>query len=179
MKDIKNFEGYYQISNLRRVKSLDRNVIANKNGGIKILKGTLMKLTRQKGRDEKGYMVVNLRKEGKNKVSFVHRLVAEAFIPNYDNKNTVNHIDGDKSNNNINNLEWSTYSENNKYAIDNGLRHPRSRGISQYDLQGNFIRKYKSIAEASILNNYGRCSISNCLNKRQYSYKGYIWKYNN
>jgi hypothetical protein len=69
----------------------------------------------------KGYARINLKKDGKTKQMFVHRLVALAFIPNYENKKEVNHIDGDKLNNNVKNLEWCTPKENTKHAYDNGF----------------------------------------------------------
>ena len=178
-KDIKNFEGYYQVSNLGRIRSLDRYVIANKHGGKKLLKSRIMKTTKVKGRDgdNSHYLCVNLRKEGKNKVCMVHRLVAEAFIPNPDNLPVPNHIDGNKSNNIVTNLEWTTYSENNQHALDTNLRNPRGTVICQYDLNHNFIKEYKSVIEASRENGYNYSSISHCLNGRQKTYKGYIWEY--
>ena len=178
-KDICGFEGYYQISNMGRVQSLDRCVIANKHGGTKLLKGKLMKLTRAKGRvsSDSKYLVVNLRKEGKNKVCEVHRLVAEAFISNPNNLPVPNHIDGNKENNCIQNLEWTSYSENNKHALDTGLRKPRGVPIVQYDLSGNVVKEYKSASEAARVTGLGRGSICHCLNNRRESYAGYIWKY--
>jgi len=68
-----------------------------------------------------GYQVLNLSFKGKTKTFYVHRLVAQAHIPNPENKATVNHIDGDKSNNQVSNLEWATRSENSKHGYDSGL----------------------------------------------------------
>lgn len=99
-KDIEKYKGYYQISNKGNVRSLDRYVVANKHGGMKLLKGRDMKLIVNKA----GYLVVNLRKEGKNDVCFVHRLVAECFLNQDDKNDTVNHIDGNKLNNDYTNL---------------------------------------------------------------------------
>lgn len=70
----------------------------------------------------RGYHYVTLRKDGKNHLEYVHRLVAKNFIKNPHNKETVNHIDGNKNNNHVNNLEWSTYSENNQHAYDTKLK---------------------------------------------------------
>jgi hypothetical protein len=176
--DIKEFKNYYQVSNLGRIRSLDRFVIANKYGGLKLLKGKIMKLTKTKGRNNKyGYLVVNLRKQGFNKVCFIHSSVAKAFIENKNNLPTVNHKDGNKLNNNVDNLEWNTYSENNQHALNNNLRSPRGRKIIQYDLNMNEIYRYKSVAEASIKTGIGRCSISNCLNNRCLHTNSFIWKY--
>ena len=102
-KDIKNYEGLYTI---------------NENGEIKNSKGELRKINYAKN----GYCIIDLYKHNIRKTYFVHRLVAEAFIPNPNNYKLINHIDGDKNNNNIKNLEWCTYSYNNKHAIDNKLR---------------------------------------------------------
>lgn len=71
-----------------------------------------------------GYLRVFINLDGKSKGYFVHRLVAEAFIPNIDNLPVVNHKDGDKHNNNVDNLEWTTASRNNKHAFDTGLKRP-------------------------------------------------------
>ena len=103
-KDIEGFSGY-QISNLGRVKSYYNN------------KRILLK----QNKIGRGYYVVNLYKNNISKTSHVHRLVAEAFIENKYNKLTVNHINGLKTDNNVNNLEWATYSENTKHAWKTGL----------------------------------------------------------
>ena len=169
-----NFEDYgeyYQVSNYGNVRSKDRYVKANKNGGIKLLKGQPMKLTVNKAyrNDAKtGYTVVNLRKEGKNKVAVVHRLVALTFIPNDDTtKEFVNHIDGDKTNNTVENLEWVTTGENNQHAFNTGLRNPRGVRVEQCDLNNNLIAVYKSVTEASKQTGISRGSISHNINGRQ------------
>lgn len=172
--DIKDFEGYYQISNNGDVRSVERQVNANKNGGIKILKSITIKQTIA----NHGYYVVNLRKHGLNKVITVHRLVATHFIDNNEKKVTVNHIDGDKTNNHVTNLEWATYGENNIHALKNQLRKPRGRKVLQYDINLNLICSYISVTEASRETNIGRCTISNCLNERTSFAGGFIWIYN-
>ena len=103
-KDIEGFEKY-QISSYGRVKSLKNNKESIKKHSI----------------SSRGYLVVTLFKNNISKTLSVHRLVANTFIENKDNKLTVNHIDGNKLNNNISNLEWATYSENTKHAWDTGL----------------------------------------------------------
>lgn len=110
-KDIKGFEGMYQISNLGRVKTLNY-----KNTGEERIRAN--SLTRD------GYIKVRLLHKGKDKTARVHRLVAEAFIPNKENKDTVNHIDGDKTNNNVNNLEWADRKQQMLHAYKLGLKKP-------------------------------------------------------
>lgn len=180
-KDIKGLEGYYQISNLGNVKSIDREVIANINGGKKILRGKPMKLSESvnKRRENYGYyLVVNLRKNGKNKVWFVHRLVAEAFINNPNKYPIVNHIDGNKHNNKADNLEWCTYAHNNIHALNNGLRKPRGASISQINIEDNKeIATYRSISEASRITGINRSAISHCATGRNTMAGGYYWSY--
>lgn len=115
-KDIEGYEGLYQVSNLGRVKSLER-YRKNHNKLQKIEEK--IKKTRQ---DKQGYLLVDLYKNNKIKTVRVHRLVAKAFIENIDNKETVNHIDGNKHNNRIDNLEWCTFKEQNKHLYLNELK---------------------------------------------------------
>lgn len=111
-KDIEGYEGDYQVSNLGRVKS------------YKFKKEEVAILKPHKSKRE--YFVVYLNKKCKRKACKIHRLVAQAFIPNPSNKELVNHIDGDKLNNNVSNLEWSTHGENVRHALKNGLiKHPK------------------------------------------------------
>lgn len=119
-KDIKGLEGKYQISNLGRVKSLKR-LTKYKDSEVRSHKERILK----GGTTIWGYKVFQLCK-GEGKKTYVrkscHRLVAEAFIPNPKNKKTINHKDGDKLNNCLENLEWATYSENIQHAYDEGLK---------------------------------------------------------
>lgn len=105
-KDIKNYEGYYQISNLGNIKGLERKV--DNHGGFKLMPEIIKKPFISK----KGYHSIQLRKLGSNKNFRIHRLVAQAFIPNPENKPEVNHLDTIKSNNFVENLEWCTNLEN-------------------------------------------------------------------
>lgn len=115
-KPIKGYEGLYEISNLGRVKSLPK-IIGKRTKHETILKSRI---------STQGYEMVTLCKESKSFNASVHRLVAEAFIPNPNNKATVNHVDGNKLNNDISNLEWSTQSENNFHAYKTGLKDPKA-----------------------------------------------------
>ena len=114
-KDIKGYEGYYQVSNLGRVKSLSRK---QRNWRCEFV--TKEKILNPYY-DTHGYRVVSLRKNNTNKKISVHRLVGKAFIPNTENKPEINHIDGNKENNVVTNLEWVTYSENLIHAWRTGL----------------------------------------------------------
>lgn len=121
-KDIKDYEGYYQVSNLGNIKSLDRYVdhYCRFNGKITpmLRKGRPRKI----GSSPNGYSVICLRKLGNHPSHrSVHRVVCEAFIPNPSNLPQINHIDGNKKNNIVSNLEWCTPSENQFHAIRNGL----------------------------------------------------------
>ena len=164
-RDIKGFEGLYQISNFGNVKSLKRNIILKPSS------------------NGKGYLHIILYKNRKSKVSRIHRLVAQAFIPNPENKPQVNHIDGNKRNNNVNNLEWVTNSENQKHAFrlhlqtNVGNNNPRVRKINQYDLDGNFIKTWNSIYDITKELNINRSSIWRCCTGKYKKSHNYIWRY--
>lgn len=119
-KDIEGFEGYYQVSNYGQVKSLDRYIECT-NGDIHYTRHVPERILRQQ-LDCDGYYRINLIRSNHEKGFGVHRLVAQAFVPNPENKPTVNHIDGNKQNNHVSNLEWATYQEQNDHAVKLGLR---------------------------------------------------------
>lgn len=126
-KPVKGFEGMYEVSNTGFVRSIDRIKIC-KDGKRKKFKGKELFFTVSKI-DSKGHLPrarVQLWKDNKPVLKQVHRLVAMAFIPNPEGRPTVNHIDGNPLNNNADNLEWATFSENEKHAYKLGLMKPRA-----------------------------------------------------
>ena len=104
-KPVLNYEGYYEVSNCGNVRSIDR-IITDINGNAYHYKSKQLK----PGKNKDGYLQVGISKNGKTNSYYIHILVAIAFIPNVDNKPTVNHKDGIKTNNCIENLEWVTKS---------------------------------------------------------------------
>lgn len=125
-------------------------------------------------------------KDGKRHYFNVHRLVAETFLENELNKREVNHKDGNKANNNVNNLEWVTSSENQLHAFKNGLQkskmgkdHAQSKSIFQIDLNGNVIRKFDSIKQVKRELGFNTFGIIKCC-KKEKRYKtayNYKWEY--
>ena len=165
-KDIKGYEGIYQVSNLGRVKSLP---VKSKT---KYFKGGILKTSV----DKVGYVCVSLSR----KTYKVHRLVAEAFIDNPYDYRCVNHKDEDKTNNRVDNLEWCTHKYNNNYGTRNKkISQNAGRRILQYDLEGNLIRVWDSISNASRYYGVKRWTICGCCAGRQKTSCGYIWRYDN
>lgn len=113
-KDIKEYEGFYQISNLGRVRCCERIDKIGRHKSVRIL---------TPNKQHNGYLRICLHKDCKQKRFFVHRLVAEAFIPNSGNKPHINHINGKKDDNRVENLEWATREENMQHAFNTGLTH--------------------------------------------------------
>ena len=120
-RDIKSYEGLYQVSNLGKVKSIERVVTNNKHGGVRVVKETILHPTD----NGHGYKIIGLRKDGHRKNFYIHRLVATAFIPNPTQAKYINHIDYNRENNKINNLEWCTQRENINHSREN-MRKPKS-----------------------------------------------------
>lgn len=188
-KDVVGYEGLYQVSNLGRVRSLDRYVKCG-HGAMKRHRGGILKQFVNK----QGYLSTSL-SSGTIKTHDVHRLKAIAFIPNPENKPCVNHRDGVKTNNGYHadgrdNLEWATYSENNKHAFDVlnkepsramlgkfGVEHGMSKPVIQYDKNGIFIAEFASATEANRILGISNNHISDCCYGRIKSSGGFIWKF--
>jgi hypothetical protein len=189
-KDIEGFNNY-QISSIGRVRSKER-IVQYKNSI-----GTIRKLIPEKIKSltisTSGYHRTNISDNSRNQVSkTIHQFVANAFLEKIPGKPFINHIDGNKLNNRIENLEWCTQSENISHAYRTGLKRPseiskkwisqyaensRKRPVLQYDLAGNFIRRFDSSKEASGVTGFPQGSISNnCLGKAK-TVKGFIFKH--
>ena len=176
-KDIEGFEGYYQVSNMGRVKSLERIRIAN-NGKSETAQFPVKEKILSVSKQTQGYSQVSLCKNGTQKSYRLNRLVANTFIHNPENKPEVNHIDGNKDNNRVDNLEWVTSAENQKHKVENGLVKPYRRPILQIDDNGNVVAEYGSIKEAAETLNYSKGNIcSACNGKRNGRANGYYWRY--
>ena len=148
----------------------DQGEVRNKTTKY-ILKGRLSK---------SGYLQVSIKKDetGKFINQYIHRLVASHFLNNEENKREVNHKDGNKINNTLENLEWITSSENQKHRHNIGITKTSNRHIGMFDLDGNLIQEFNSIVEAfTILKKTSRVNIDNALQGKQKTAYGYIWKY--
>lgn len=161
----KEIEGFskYQVSNYGRIKSLDFN-------GTKKKKILTPVVTR------KGYLHVNLYSNRKMKSIPIHRIVAKAFIENPEDKPQVNHIDGNKKNNNVNNLEWCTNQENVIHAFKTGLN-KNIRAVNQYDKNGIFLKSWNCMSDASKFYRISQPHIQKCCKGERHSAGGFIWEY--
>jgi len=184
-KDVIGYEGYYKVSNLGNVTSLDRVINYGMYDCSRLFKGALIKSSD----NGIGYLQVTLSKNGR-KNYLLHRLVALHFIPNTENLPEVNHKDGNKYNCSSSNLEWSSHKCNMIHSVTelcNYSNHPNklkvgslnwnSKKVNQCDLSGNFIKSFGSSTEASRETGIDFSSIQKvCLNKRS-SAGGFKWEY--
>lgn len=180
---IKGYEGLYEVSNLGRVRSLDRMYYKHYKDGRVIrtkLRGRILKPTINN--NGAGYYMVSLVYKNVYVTRTVHRLVAIAFIPNPDNLPEVNHKDENTRNNCVDNLEWCTRLYNARYGtgIERNLL-PRRRKIEQLTKDGKHIAYHLGVRELCRVTGMHKRSIQNCLNKKP-KFKtayGYIWRYVN
>ena len=126
--------------------------------------------------NDRGYVTVYLSKKCKVKTLRVHRLVALAFIPNPENKPEVNHMDGNKLNNHLDNLEWVTNRENRKHAVELGLS-KKPMPVVQYTLDGKYVREYESLTQAATAVQGKTCNIRNVCDGIGKKCKGYKWRW--
>jgi hypothetical protein len=161
-KEISGYEGLYEVSDTGLVRSLwygKKRILSPAKNGF-------------------GYLHVSLCKDGKTKSMLVHRLVAEAFVPNPNNLETVNHKDEVKTNNKVNNLEWMTLADNNCYGthvLRVGLAH--SKPVLQLDKSGNVVKQFPSTQEAARQTGIPSGSICKVCNGNRKTAGGFIWKY--
>lgn len=158
----------YRVSNLGRVMNDKYKILSQKTNKC-------------------GYKEVNIKIDGKFKTQLVHRLVAKAFIDNPDNKPQVNHINGDKTCNRVENLEWITNDDNIKHSIKTGLRDIKKiakttrekcgKKIIQYDLDNNFIKEWDSLREVADTLKIDRHCIRRVCKGEMKKVKGYIFRY--
>ena len=178
-KDIKGYEGLYQVSNLGRVKRLPYviELITSKGNFIKkSYKESILKCSLARN----GYKRVTLRKNSVAQYKHVHRIVAESFIPNTNNYPCINHKDENKTNNNVSNLEWCSYSYNNTYgdlkakrARTYSINH--SRKIEMRSMLGRVVKKFNSVKEAASFLGGTSTSIDRALNGTRKTAYGYKW----
>ena len=159
MKDVVGYEGLYAVTSCGKVWSYRRK---------KFLKPWY---------NNNGYLLVNLFKDRERKIYLIHRLVAEAYIPNPDNLPQINHRDENKTNNCLQNLEWCDAKYNTNYGTCITKRsNSKKIPILQYTLDGEFVREWPSAVDVGKEVNGNIC---HCLNGRRKSAYGFIWKYKN
>lgn len=169
-RPIKNYEGLYEVSNYGRVKSLGKN-----KGWCKSLE-KIMKISF----DKDGYCRITLCKSNKYYNFGIHRLVAKTFLPNFNNYKEVNHIDMNKTNNVVSNLEWCNQNYNLHYGNRNEkISKALSKPIIQYTKDNEKIKEFESINQASKELKLSTTHISQCCRNIKYhkTCGGYIWKY--
>ena len=162
-KSIAGYEGIYEVSDLGRIKSL-------KHGNERILKP---------GKQTCGYLQVCLRKDGHTKRLFVHRLVADAFIQNPNNLETVNHKDEVKTNNVASNLEWMSQKDNLNYGTHNKrMAEALSKQVQMLDKSTDeLLATFPSTMEAERVTGINHSNICSCCNGKIKSAGGYKWRY--
>lgn len=159
-RDVAEFPNY-EVSNIARVRNKETGLIRLPSLG------------------KRGYPVLSFKKDGKTFVRTLHRVFALAWIPNPENKREINHINGDKCDCSLYNLEWTTPSENMTHARKTGLHNSDGDKAVWQLKDGEVIAIYKSCSEAARVTGFNRSNISSCArgNTRLKTYKGYEWKY--
>lgn len=186
-KDIQGYEGLYQVSDLGRVRSLNRKV--KRGDKVMILQGVVLKPQKCSN----GYCFVTLSKGGDTRQFLIHRLVAKAFMPN--GIGEVNHIDENKNNNILSNLEWLSHKANINYGscIERRTKNsdfsgsknpmfgrsrsgsPRAKRVAQLDMSGNIVAEYACIIDAAEAINCSVSSIRNALKGRTSHCRNFKW----
>lgn len=171
-KEIKGYEGKYIISNYGEIISLPRY----KQNNSKLQYVEPKEILRYVNKNN-GYVYVQLWNDAKFKNIRLHKLVAENFIENVDNKPQINHIDGNKENNRVDNLEWCTCKENIQHAYKNNLKtNTQQIKIKQFDKKHKFIQEFDSLSEASKILNISIGNISQCINGKRKTSNSFIFE---
>ena len=178
-RPVVGYEGLYEVSDWGNVRSLDRYVRA-KCGAVRIAPSKIVK----QYLDKDGYCRIGLTKDGKQRVMGVHRLVAEAFLPNFENLPIIDHINGVRNDNMVDNLRWfsvllnnSTEQAKKKKSQSAYKRTDNKKIIHQYTLDGEFVAEFESTRDIERTCGYERAAISRCALGKQHSSYGYVWKY--
>lgn len=181
-KDIKGYEGYYQVSSIGKIRSIDRKIVYS-DGRVFNYHGKEIKTQLNKG-----YEYIKISKNSCVKTFKVHRLVAQAFVPNPLNLPQVNHKDENKINNRVDNLEWCTGKYNMNYGtvmqrvvnntnhklIAEKLKNRNGKKLYQYSSEGKLIKVYPSIHEA-VRNGFDKGAIGRCIRKKVNMHRGFVF----
>ncbi|MCH4169550.1 MAG: NUMOD4 motif-containing HNH endonuclease [Streptococcaceae bacterium] len=167
-KDLPGYEGIYQVSNLGNVRTSKDKITFSKLHGERHWKQRILKPKT----DKNGYKRVSLWKDGKEKTSLVHRLVAIAFLSKINGKDYINHIDGNPSNNNVANLEWCNHHDNLLHAFKNRLNQSPDPIVLFNKLDGK-THFFYSKSKASEFLGRNKGYISNCLKRGKTSVENY------
>lgn len=171
-KPIKEYEGLYEVSSFGNIKSL---VKSHYNGHHFVVYG---ERTLKKSKDKDGYLRVCLCKNNKKSSCIVHRLVAEAFIPNTYNLPHINHKDEIKTNNCVENLEWCDNKYNDNYGDrNNKISNAVSKSVLQFDLNGNLIKKWKGARQVQKELGFFSSNISKACKGELITAYGYKWEF--
>lgn len=170
-KAIEGYEGLYEVSNLGQVRSLSHEV-PYRNGGVKMVKGKVLRQNTCRG-----YLKLELCKDGKPRQHQVHRLVAKAFVDGYFDGAQVNHKDECRSNNRADNLEWVTPRQNSLYGQrPEKVERAKLKPIEQYTKDGRYVKTYPSITAACEATGAIPSRISRIVGTR-YRSAGFLWRF--
>lgn len=158
-----------------RINVMNKNLLIHKNGDIYDLDRDEVRRTYI---STSGYKYIALKSHGIQKNMFVHRIIASTFIPNPESYPCVNHINGEKIDNSVDNLEWCTYSQNMNHAYSIGLYSARKYSYFQFDLDGRLLNKFNDYKEVQLFLGLKDVSgVRKCASGKTIMYKGYIWEY--